>query len=132
MTTTSETVSSSPDRFMQERAASVGGNAAISMVVETLGGMDAIGNKSIGDIMRQNLVAFRTELGRPIKPDSVAEIPRFVGLDEQDSTNVIPKLQSAFLLYTTAYGKVGRPKSSRSTQTRHMATYNPRNFMKWA
>jgi len=115
MSSDPEAIPSAPDRAMQERAVSAGGNAAMLAVVEACGGIGIIqSNETAGRIAFQNIAAFRAELGRPLSeiesPDFVTEVPNFTGLDEQDSTRVIPKLQTAFLLYTTAMRQGWGPK----------------------
>jgi hypothetical protein len=102
-----ETSDFKPDRIMQERAASATGGAAIGLVVELCGGIEVMAqDTAIGQAVNQNLVAFSTELGRPINeitaPGYTPQIPVFCGIDSNDSVGIIPKLATAFELYTKA------------------------------
>jgi hypothetical protein len=99
--------SSEPSRELQEQAASATRTAVIGVVIEVCGGIDVISqNELASKIIQQNLAEFSIVLGRPIDevepPGVMAEIPTFYGMDEQDSTGIIPKLQTASLLYTEA------------------------------
>jgi hypothetical protein len=125
---------STPDRATQERAASAGGNAAMLVVIDALGGMGAVEkNASIGQVMRHNLAAFRAELGRPLSevegPDFMAEIPEFLGIDAEDSTRVVPKLQTAYDLYTTAMRRGLTPKQLQEDAEETFAHLDPEDLI---